>query len=90
MAIYSSCELVLDRQAFAQETGVTFKGLSITRQPVGWRVVLRGEAQSGVALYAVTDCGDPVAGLDRLYRALLGRHGRSLWSRDKFRSGGHR
>lgn len=90
MAIFSSCELVLDRKGFADETGVKFEGLSVTRQPVGWRVVLRGEAASGVALYAVTESGDPAQGLARLYRALLGRHGRSLWSRDKFRSGGHR
>lgn len=86
MAIFPSCELILDRQAFAAETGVSFTGLSIVRKGIGWRVILRGQASSGVALYTLTECGNPAEGLQQLYDALVSRHGRQLWSRDKFAS----
>ena len=75
---------ILDPHVFAENTGHTFRGLSITEKSAGWNVVLRSFGPDGGAYYAIGQSESPLDALERLYEALGKRGGARLWRLDKF------
>ena len=88
MALHKLGKTVLDPQTFAFETGVTFRGLTISENSEGYNVVIRGYDQSGLPVYCMTHDTDYLDGLTRLIWAVSRGNGANLWRKDKYANGG--
>lgn len=81
--------LLLDTQEFAYLTGMTFRGLSVTkhRGTGGWNVILRAETRDRKPVYAMMT-SRPGEGIRETAKALMaavsGKSGKDFWYPDKF------
>lgn len=78
------CEVKIDPQAFAFETGYTFRGLTVSEGGGVWRIILRGLSKKGEAVYAMSEHTDIHEGFEALYDALAGEGNNYLWHHDRF------
>ncbi len=76
--------LTFDEQVFSFETGVVFRGLSITPKPKGFNIVLRVSDRHGKALYAMSFHKKPSVGLRNLMEAICRKGGLAMFHADKF------
>lgn len=76
--------LTLSRKAFIFDTGVSFRGLTISQTEKGFNIVLRGLKRDGAPVYAMLSHTDPQEGLQALYKCLTDRQGATWWRHDKF------
>lgn len=76
--------LLLDAETFAWLTGMTFRGLTVSQGPNGYRVILRAFTRELEAVYAMTEGDDMRQAAHRLLDALSKRGGESLWRHDRF------
>jgi hypothetical protein len=88
MASSFSFTNLLDPHVFAVNTGMVFRGMSISENGGSFNIVLRAFGSDGKAYYALGQHEDPLDGLERLYEALGKRGGTNLWRLDKFFSRG--
>jgi len=78
--------VVVDWEAFAVETGTTFRGLSVSGAPGFWRVVIRFYDRDGTAFYAMST-GEEVSEITQtLYSILTSRGAKDVWRKDKYTS----
>lgn len=80
------CEVKIDPQAFAFETGYAFRGLTISEGPQGWRIILRATKSDGEDVYSMTEAIDIHEGFEKLYDAVTGKESGYLWHHDRFSS----
>lgn len=74
----------VDWEAFATETGTTFRGLSVTGAPGFWRVVVRFYDRENTAFYAM-HTGENVSQVtEKLYSLLTSRGAKDVWRKDKY------
>lgn len=76
--------LDIDDKGFIFDTGLTFRGLTISEAPGGWNCVLRAREKSGAPVYAMTTATEPAEGLAKLYEAVSHGKGERLWRHDRF------
>lgn len=88
MASSFSFENLLDPHVFATNTGMVFRGMSISENGAGYNIVLRAFDTYGKPFYALGQHEDALDGLERLYEALGTKGGTNLWRLDKFFSQG--
>lgn len=78
--------IVLDMHGFAFETGLSFRGLTISETSTGFNCVLRAWEKSGSPVYAMTVADDPQEGITRLWLSVSAGNGSVLWRHDKYAS----
>jgi len=76
--------LNIDILGFAADTGMTFRGLSVTERGDGWNVVIRASNRSGERVYAMVTAVDPMEGVDALFEYVSSRGGVNAWRIDKY------
>lgn len=84
LGIFLALSLAFDPKAFTFETGVVFRGLTVTEKPEGFNIIIRGRGRSKEPLYAMTQHESPSLGLLSLMKALSTKHGRRMWHHDRF------
>lgn len=84
MASKESVVIHIDEQGFVFETGVMFRGLTISETSGGFNCVLRGREANGNPVYAMTTAEIPDEGLNRLWDAVRRGNGSVMWRHDRF------
>lgn len=74
-----------DPHLFAQETGVSLKGMSFTKKANGWQVILRGNRRGGQPVYCLYVAVVLEDALQGLFEMITTRGGKRFWYPDKFR-----
>lgn len=77
-------DLLFDTKDFAFDTGVNFRGLTISENGAGFNIVIRAFDTNGNAVYAMSQHEDPHEGLKLLLCVLATPKGSHLWRRDKY------
>jgi hypothetical protein len=77
----------LDPQEFAFQTGLAFRGLTLSQSPNGWNIIVRAYHKHDGPVYAMTQHADILEGLAGLLSALSSVGGAKLWRHDKYAKG---
>lgn len=74
----------IDEQEFAFNTGLSFRGLTLSLHAEGWNIIVRAHDERGACYYTMIqheDIGRGIAILMDMHRA---RGGKDLWRHDKY------
>lgn len=74
--------LVYDEQAFVFDTGITFRGMSITQKEDGWNVVVRGVDGDKTPVYCMSFGDTPDGALQQLVETWKSKESKYLWRFD--------
>jgi len=81
---FYALSIIIDPKGFAYDTGVSFRGLTISEASDDYNVIIRGRLRDGQAVYAMTKSDNPEEALRNLMGVLGSKNGKQLWHKDRF------